>query len=133
LKHDNFTTIRIPIPVLWFADDIVIAGRSIGALNETMKKLMNATQIMELSQNEKTKINESSKKQQQILKILKIDEWEYERVGEFKMLGIVLTEDNIITADIKFRIIMTNETSYGFKEKLNLPNLKRQTQYVMYA
>jgi len=67
-------------------------------------------------------------KKQQILKMIKIDEKEYERVGEFKMLGTVLAEDNVITADIKFRIIMANETSYGFKKQLNLPNLKRQTQ-----
>ena len=60
--------------------------------------------------------------------MLKIDEKECGRVGEFKMLGTVLTEDNAKTADIKFRIIMSNETTYGFKKQLNLPNLKRQTQ-----
>ena len=42
--------------------------------------------------------------------MLKIDEQEYERGGKLKLLGTVLTEDNDITADIKFRIIMANET-----------------------
>jgi len=52
--------------------------------------------------------------------MLKTDEQGYERVGKFKLLGTVLTEDNDITADIKFRIIMANENSYGFKKQLNL-------------
>jgi hypothetical protein len=60
-----------------------------------------------------------NQQQQQILKMLKIDEQEYERVAKFKLLGTVLTEDDI-TADIKFHIIMANETSYGFKKQLNL-------------
>jgi len=53
--------------------------------------------------------------------MLKIDEQECERVGKFKLLETLLTKDNdMITADIKFRIIMVNETSYGFKKQLNL-------------
>jgi len=63
--------------------------------------------------------------------MLKIDEKEYERVGEFMMLGTLLTEENVITADIKFRIIVANETSYGFKKQLNLPNLKSHTQCML--
>jgi len=60
---------------------------------------------------QKTKINESSKKKKTTnIKMLKIDEQEYERGGKLKLLGTVLTEDNDITADIKFRIIMANET-----------------------
>jgi len=55
LKPDIFTTIRIHIPVLWVADDIVMAGRCLGALKETMKKPTTATQIMELSQHAEDK------------------------------------------------------------------------------
>jgi hypothetical protein len=60
--------------------------------------------------------------------MLKIDEQEYKRVKEFKLLGTVLTDDNETTADIKHSITMANETSYGFRKQLNLPNLKPQAQ-----
>jgi hypothetical protein len=47
--------------------------------------------------------------------------------------GTLLTEDNDITADIKFRIIMANETNYGFKKqpKLRIWNLRLSVGYVL--
>jgi hypothetical protein len=35
------------------------------------------------------------------MKILKIDDQEYEKVKEFKCLGLILTEDNDINTEIK--------------------------------
>jgi hypothetical protein len=56
-----------------------------------------------------------AEKKQQVLQMLKIVEQECERVAKFKLLGTVLTEDNdMVTADIRFRIIMVNETRYVF-------------------
>jgi hypothetical protein len=41
-------------------------------------------------------------------------------IADIKLLETVLTENDMVTADIKFHIIMVNETSYGFKKQLKL-------------
>ena len=67
---------------------------------------------MELSKHPEDKINKGRKKQEQILKMLKTDDQEYESVKELKYLGTIITEGNDVTADTKHRIIMANGTGY---------------------
>jgi sorting nexin-29 len=107
--------------ILAYADDIVIVGRSTYALKETMKKLMKAAQVMGLTVNmQKTKYMEVTKRPRNT-KLLVIGNQQYERVKEFKYLGITLTEDNNISTEIKQRIIMANKTSYGLKKHPKSP------------
>jgi hypothetical protein len=42
-------------------------------------------------------------------------------------LEIILTEDNVITTEIKQRIFVTNKTNYGLKKQLNSTNLNSHT------
>jgi hypothetical protein len=93
---------------------------SIGALKETITKLMKVTYYMQV-----TKKPTNTKK-------LKLYEQEYEGVKECMYPGIILTGDNDIPAEIKQRIVMDNKTSYGLKKQLYSPNMNRQTKCTLY-
>jgi hypothetical protein len=97
------------IQILAYADDIVLVGRNIGVLKEAIKNLSKSEKEMGLTINlQKTKYMEVTKKPTN-LRMLKVDDQEFERVREFKYLGSTLTEDNKITTEIKLRIIMETE------------------------
>jgi hypothetical protein len=53
------------------------------------------------------------------LRMLKVDDQEFERVREFKYLRSTLTEDNNITIEIKLRTVMANRASYSLKKQLS--------------
>jgi hypothetical protein len=104
------------IQILAYADDVVIVGRSIDALKETIKKLMKAAWVMGITINmPKTKYLEVTKQPTDI-EILKTDSQEYERVKEFKYQGTILTDGNDIKTEIKQLIVMADNTSYGLKK-----------------
>jgi hypothetical protein len=70
--------------ILAYTDDRVIVGRSIDTLEETVRNLMKASQVMGLTVNkQKTKYMEVKKKSTNIKK-LKTDDQKYERVKDFK-------------------------------------------------
>ena len=52
------------------------------------------------------------------IKILTTDDQEYERVNECKYLATILTEDKDATIEIKQRMIMVDNISYGLKKQL---------------
>jgi hypothetical protein len=107
-------------------------GRNIGVLKETVKNLSKAEKEMGLTINlHKTKYMGETKKPTN-LRMLKVDEQEFERVREFKYLVSTLTEDNNITIEIKLRIVMANRVSYGLKKQLSLRYLGGQTKCTLY-
>jgi hypothetical protein len=97
-----------------------------------MKKLMKAAQVMGLTVNmQKIKYMEVTKRPTNTRTLI-IHDHQYEGVKEFKYLGTTLTEDNDISTEIKQRIIMGTETSYGLKKLLNSPYVKWQTKCMLY-
>jgi sorting nexin-29 len=120
------------VQILAYADDIVLVRRNIGVLKEAIKNLRKATKEMGLTINlQKTKYMEVTKKPTN-LRMLKVDDQEFERVREFKYLGSTLTEDNNINTEIKLRIVMANRASCGLKKQLSLRYLGRQTKCTLY-
>jgi sorting nexin-29 len=118
------TTYNKGTQILAYADDIVIVGRSTDALKETIKKLMKAAQVMGLTVNmQKTKYMGVTKRPTNT-KMIVTGNQQYERVKEFKYLAATLTKENNVSTQIKQRIIMANETSYGLEKQLNSPYLK---------
>jgi hypothetical protein len=53
------------------------------------------------------------------LRNLKVDKQESERVKELRYVGSTLTEGKNITAEIKQRIVMADQASYGLKKQLS--------------
>jgi len=47
-----------------------------------------------------------------------VDDQEFERARDFKLLGSVLTEDFNITVKFKWRIVIANQISYVVKKQL---------------
>jgi hypothetical protein len=89
------------IQILAYADDIVLMGRTTGVLKETIINFSKAAKEMGLTINlQKPKYMEVTKRSTHS-KMLKVDDQEFERVGEFKYLGSTLTEDNNIITEIK--------------------------------
>jgi sorting nexin-29 len=120
------------IQILAYADDIVSVGRNIGVLKEEIKNLSNTAKEMGLTINlQKTKYMEVTKKPTN-LRMLEVDDQEFERAREFKYLGSTLTEDNNITTEIKLRILMANRDSYGLKKQLSSRYQGRQTKCTLY-
>jgi hypothetical protein len=107
------------IQILAYADDIVLVGRNIGVLKEAIKNLSKAAKEMGLTINlQKTKCMEVTKKPS-FLRMLKVNDQEFERVREFKYLGSTITEDNNIATEIKLRTVMANRASYSLKKQLS--------------
>ncbi|CAG9828522.1 unnamed protein product [Diabrotica balteata] len=69
---------------------------------------------------QKTKYMYCTRSGNQIPRLL-IDDLELESVDTFVYLGSLLTKDNIVSAEIKRRIVLANKTT---KKKLKLPFTK---------
>jgi hypothetical protein len=63
--------------------------------------------------------------------MFEVNEQEFERVGECRYLGSILTENNI-TVGVNQRIIMANRTSYGLKKQLYSLYLGRHRKCALY-
>jgi hypothetical protein len=100
---------------LAYADDVVILGRSVTAIEEVVTQLQEATQTAGLIINqEKTKYMEITRKTD-IEQALVINDMLFEEVNCFKYLGSMITSKNEIKEEIKARITAVNSCYYALK------------------
>jgi hypothetical protein len=61
-------------------------------------------------------------------KVLKVKNYEFERVNEFKYLETLVTNNNRISAEINHRIGIANRCYHGMKDMLKSRYLKSETK-----
>ena len=99
-----------------YADDVNLIGRSTGWLNDAVVQMEEGANEVGLRINEeKTKymINTRNKVRFRNEKHLQIYNNKFERVGEFKYLGSMITEHSDNNTEIKARIMAGNSSYYS--------------------
>jgi len=104
------------LQMLAYAYDVNLMGRSTGWLNDAVVQMEEGANVVGLRINEaKTKymINTRNKVHFRNEKQLQIYNKKFERVGEFKYLGSMITEHRDISKEIKARITAGNSSYYS--------------------
>jgi hypothetical protein len=65
-------------------------------------------------------------------KYLQVNNYEFERVGEFKYLGSLITENNDYNTEIKAKIMAGNKSFYSVLPLLRSKAVSRTTKIRMY-
>jgi len=107
--------------LLAYADDVNILGGSIHTLKESAEALVAATREIGLEVNaDKTKYNVMSRDQNAgRIHSVRIDNSTFDRVEEFKYLGITLINQNCIAEEIKSRLKSGNACYYSVQNLLS--------------
>jgi sorting nexin-29 len=107
------------VQIVAYADDIHITGRTETAVREVFENLEITAREMGLQVNEgkTTYMEVTSRPTNQ--KVLKVKNYEFESVNEFKYLGTLVTNNNQITAEINHRIGIANHCYHGMKDMLS--------------
>ena len=121
------------LQLLAYADDIDIIGRSERAVKEAFQALEASAINMGLSINEdKTKFMEVSNSTVNYSAPLRINGHSFEKVKEFKYLGTIINDKNILRAEIGNRIKMANKCFFGLKRQLRSNLINRKTKLKLY-
>jgi hypothetical protein len=116
------------VQILAYADDIDIIGRSERAVREAFENLERTAQEMGL------RVNEGQTEYMEVTtrptnrKVLRVKNYEFECVNEFKYLGTLVTNNNRISPEINHRIGIANRCYNGMKDILKSRYLKRETK-----
>jgi hypothetical protein len=123
------------LQILAYTDDVNLIGRSTGRLNDAVVQMEEGANEVGLRINEeKTNymINIRSKVRFRNGIHLQVYNYEFERVGEFKYLGSLITENSDNNADIKARIMAGNRSYYSVLPLLRSKAVSRTTKIRMY-
>lgn len=117
---------------LAYADDIAMIGRGQRFVSEGFSQMERESKKMGLGvNNEKTKYMIASR-DHKIQTCLIVDNYNFERVPEFKYLGSVITESNEVQTEIKERILSANKCYYAFLPLLRSRLLTRRLKLRVY-
>lgn len=126
------TILQRTVQLLAFADDIDIIGRTKQAVVEAFTSLENAASRMGLTINEdKTKYMISTNKTIN-RDPLKINNYTFENVKQFKYLGTIISTDNDLRIEIKSRLAMANRCLFGLKKQLKSKYISTKTKINLY-
>jgi hypothetical protein len=122
------TILNKSIQILAYADDVDIVRRKTNAVNKAYTALLKAAQRMGLSINQdKTKYMEAIERPNTQLHII-FDSHCIEVVKELRYLGTTVMFHNIISKEIKDRLIMANKCHYGVKRQFRSHHLTLKTK-----
>ncbi|GBM93960.1 hypothetical protein AVEN_106928-1 [Araneus ventricosus] len=103
------------LQLLAYADDIDIIGRSERAVKEAFRALeISATDMFSLIVRSKTKFMEVPSSTGNYTSF-RINGHTFERVSEFKYLGTIINDQNMLKAEINNRIKSANKCCFGLK------------------
>lgn len=135
---DNRGTIyNKSIQTLAYADDIDLVARTIRKTKEAFTSLSNAAEDMGLRVNEeKTKIMTSTpdnnNRARNIGQNITIGDHNFEVVTNFTYLGSLVNSENIISEEIKRRIMLANKCYFGLSKHLRSRSLTWKTKIMIY-
>lgn len=125
-----------PRLLLAYADDIDLMGNTVASVKELFNKVEKETLRMGLIVNEeKTKymcINRQ-KRRDRLGQNVSINNYNFERVEQFKYLGATVTADNNITEEIKGRVQSANRCVYSLKDLFKSKTLTRYSKLKVYT
>lgn len=126
---------RGPQLILAFADDIDIIGDTTVKVKEEFLKIESAAVKIGLKVNEsKTKYMTTSRteRRDRIGQNVTMDQYNFERVQEFKYLGATITLDNNMTKEINNRIQSANRCCFALQKIIRSKNVSRTTKLRIY-
>lgn len=116
-----------------YADDIVIVARSRKTLIDTLLKLEGEAKNRGLIINEnKTKYMVSSRQKTNNIRNITVGKYLFEKVDNFKYLGVTINGKNERSEEIQERIQAGNRAYYACKNLLHNNNLNRRTKMRTY-
>jgi hypothetical protein len=118
-----------------YADDIVLLGRSVNHLRETLEELKQGAKKVGLEINEdKTKymIVTRNKDKWQRVQEFTSGEVSYERVDTFKYLESILNEENYIGLVIRSRVMAGNKCCYALGSIMRSKSISWKSKLKIY-
>lgn len=127
-------TIGRRIQVLAFADDVALVAESKDVLMRLTRILIMEAKMVGLGVNEsKTKYLTVSKGMvENERNSLKVDNFEFEQVNEFKYLGVIMTKDNREESEIHNRLAQASRTYWSLEKLFKSKWLSRKTKISIY-
>jgi hypothetical protein len=115
--------------ILVYADDIALIGKNETEIKKTFVELVNIARKFRLQINQEyteymTVDGKNSFKKNEI-KHLKIKNYKFERVENFKYLGVILNEDNNNQIDLQERIKNANKTYLKLQKLFKIKTSKK--------
>jgi hypothetical protein len=117
-----------------YADSIVLLGRSVNYLKETLEELKQGAKKVGLKNQDKTKymIMTRNKDKWQRAQDFSSGEVSYERLDTFKYLGTVLNEENDIGLEIRSKVMAGNKCYYALGLIMRSKSISRKSKLKMY-
>lgn len=123
------------VQIMAYADDVVLISRSIQEMKTSFIQLEEESTKMGLRVNEtKTKYMIATREENRWKQIdnIAIQKYKFERVRSFKYLGSVITEDNVITEEIKERLQAGNKCYWALLPLMKSNNLSKNNKKKIY-
>jgi hypothetical protein len=121
------------IPLLAYADDIILMDESQDGVKRLCGRLNDAAQKVGLQINEQKTEYMIIGRQNWMDQVLEVDHFKFKRVNSFKYLGSIVTEKNDITKEVAARIQAGNRNYYGLEKLLSSRSLSREIKRRLYT
>lgn len=120
------------INLLAYADDIVLLGQTEDDIKKLFRLLVEETRITGLKINsDKTKYMNISRTSNNRGSLI-IDDWEFQKVTEFKYLGSIINETGLFGKEIEHRLVTANKCYYSLHKLLSSKLLSRLSKLRCY-
>uniref|UniRef100_A0A0A9WMC2 Reverse transcriptase domain-containing protein n=1 Tax=Lygus hesperus TaxID=30085 RepID=A0A0A9WMC2_LYGHE len=120
--------------IMGYADDLAILGHTERAVREVFVELEQESKKLGLMINkEKTKyLVISPSETRRVARNLKIRPYSFEGVNSFKYLGVEINSENLISREIRNRIMAANRAYFGLANLFKSRLLTRKTKVPLY-
>jgi len=131
--HEGIKLRNSTIPLLVYADDIVLMDESQDGVKRLCERLNDAAQKVGLQINEQKTEYMIIGRQNWMYYVLEVDHFKFKRVNSFKYLGSIVSEKNDITKEVAARIQAGNRTYYSLVKILSSKSLSREIKRRLYT
>jgi len=132
---EGVTLGQITIGMLTYVDDITLLDEDLDMIKRLGSKLINTAKKVGLTVNEeKTEYLVASRKNRNgdLEQYIKIEEFKFKRVSQFKYLWSMITKDNNIKTEVSTRIQLANKGYYELEKVLKSKVLSKNLKIKMY-
>jgi len=134
-QHEGVNLQDHTIGLLAYADDLVLITESQNELKSLFRRLEKSSAKIGLRINEeKTKYMVVRRQNNARLnQLLRIDQYNFGKVEQFKYLGTILTQNNDTAKEIEARILAGNKCFFGLGKLLRARSLSRDLKKQLYT